>query len=208
MQTQYGIILENWQNYGDYIPLVKDGSIRVYTGNLTKENLNNHFYSILNIMRDGIETEFVQHMAINIQFVDNVDVTLSIFDYFLNLMMWNLPLNTDEKITSKFLFFSEKFNKNVIKNYIDEKFLNINRKKYSTKTLCNIIDDTLYRFKYIDEFSLYLANTINDEDTIELMNKNKEFWNCMHADLSNVPLEDVKNTGQEITNKAIKIIEN
>jgi hypothetical protein len=40
------------------------------------------------------------------------------------------------------------------------------------------------------------------------MNKNQEFWECMHTDLSKVPLEDVKNVGQEITNKAIKIIEN
>lgn len=208
MQTPYGVVLENWQNYGEYIPLVQNGSIRVYTGSLTKENLNDHFYNILNIMRDGIETDFVQHMAINIQFVDNVDVTLSIFDYFLNLMMWNLPLNTDTPITSRFLFFQEKFNKNAIKNYIDDKFLNENCKKYDTRTLCNIIDDTLYRFKYIDEFSLYLCNTINDEDTIELMNQNPEAWEYLHSDLSKVPLEDVKNVGQDITNKLIKIIEN
>ena len=208
MQTPYGVVLENWQNYGDYIPLVQNGSIQVYTGNLTRENLNDHFYSILNIMRDGIETDFVQHMAINIQFVDNVDVTLSIFDYFLNLIMWNLPLNTDTPITSRFLFFQEKFNKNAIKNYIDDKFLIDNCKKYDTMTLCNIIDDTLYKFKYIDEFSLYLCNTINDEDTIELMNQNPEAWEYLHSDLSKVPLEDVKNVGQDITNKLIKIIEN
>lgn len=207
MQTEYGIVLENWQNYGSYVPLVKNGSIKVFTKDLNKENFNNHFYSILNIMRDGIETEFVQHMAININFVDNVDVTLSIFDYFLNLIMWNLPLSTNESITSYYLFFQEKFNKNAIKNYIDDKFLNINRTKYDTITLCNIIDDTLYRFKYVDEFSLYLCNTINDEDTIELMNQNPDFYNYMHADLSGVALEDVKNVGQDITNKAIKIIE-
>lgn len=208
MQTQYGTVLENWQNYGNYVPLVKDGSIRIYTGDLTKENLNDNFYSILNILRDGIETDFVQHMAINIKFVDNVDVTLSIFDYFINLIMWNLPLNTGAPLTSNFLFFQEKFNKNAIKNYIDDKFLNVNRTKYDTITLCNIIDDTLYRFKYIDEFSLYLCNTINDEDTIILMNQNKEFWDYVHSDLSGVPLEDVKNVGQDITNRMVKIIEN
>lgn len=208
MQTQYGVVLENWQNYGSYVDLVKNGSIRVYTGDLTKENLNDHFYNILNIMRDGIETEFVQHMAINVKFVDNVDVTLSIFDYFLNLIMWNLPISTDEEISSYFLFFHEKFNRNVIKDYIDDKFLNKNRTKYDTITLCNIIDDTLYRFRYIDEFSLYLCNTINDEDFIDLMNKSPEVYQYLHSDLSGVPLEDVKNVGQDITNKVIKIIEN
>ena len=208
MQTPYGVVLENWQNYGEYVPLVKNGSIRIQTVNLNKENLDNHFYSILNILRDGIETEFVQHMAINIQFVDNVDVTLSIFDYFINLMMWNLPLSTNTQISSFFLFFQERFNKNAIKNYIDDKFLNINRTKYNSRILCNIIDDTLYRFKYVDEFSLYLCNTINDEDTIKLMNENPEFYGYIHADLSGVPLEDVKNVGQDITNKMIRIIEN
>lgn len=208
MKTEFGIVLENWDNYGYYVPLVNDGSIRVYTSELNKNNLNDHFYNILNILRDGIEQPFVQHMAINIKFADNVDVTLSIFDYFLNLIMWNLPISTDEQITSYYLFFNEKFNKNVIKNYIDDKFLNVNRKKYDTMTLCNIIDDTLYRLRYVDEFSLYLCNTINDEDTIKLMNENPEFYEYMHSDLSNVPLEDVKNVGQDITNKAIKIIEN
>lgn len=208
MKTQYGTVLENWQNYGAYVDLVKNGAMQICTSDLTKENLNNHFYSILNIMRDGIETDFVQHMAINVKFTDNVDVTLSIFDYFLNLIMWNLPISTDEEITSYFLFFHEKFNRNVIKDYIDDKFLNKNRTKYDTITLCNIIDDTLYRFRYVDEFSLYLCNTINDEDFIDLMNKSPEVYAYLHSDLSNVPLEDVKNVGQDITNKVIKIIEN
>lgn len=208
MQTQFGTVLENWQNYGVYVDLVKTGAIQISTRDLTKENLNDHFYSILNIMRDGIETEFVQHMAINVKFSDNVDVTLSIFDYFLNLIMWNLPISTDEEISSYFLFFHEKFNRNVIKDYIDDKFLNLNRTKYNTMTLCNIIDDTLYKFKYVDEFSLYLCNTINDEDFIDLMNQNPDVYQYLHADLSGVPLEDVKNVGQDITNKLIKVIEN
>ena len=207
MQTEYGIVLENWNNYGYYVPLVQNGNIRVDVKDLNKFNINDHFYYILNILRDGIETDFVQHMAINIIFIDGEDVTLSIFDYFLNIMMWNLPLQTDMPLTSNFLFFQDKFNKNAIKNYIDDKFLEVNRSKYDTKTLCNIIDDTLYKFKYIDEFSLYLCNTINDEDTIDLMNSNKEFYDYIHSDLSHVPLEDVKNVGQDITNKVIKIIE-
>lgn len=208
MQTQYGIVLENWENYGYYVSLVKNGSIRIDTSILNKENLNDHFYSILNIMRDGIETEFVQRMAINIKFVDNVDVTLSIFDYFLNLIMWNLPLSTETPLTSKYLFFELRFNKNAIKNYIDNKFLEEHRTHLDNRLCNNIIDDTLYRFKYVDEFSLYLCNTINDEDTILLMNQNPEVYGYIHSDLSGVPLEDVKNKGQEITNKLIKAIEN
>lgn len=208
MEVQYGLSLQNFKNYGVYVPLVKNGNMQVFTSEINESNIDSHFYSILNILRDGIETSFVQHMAINIMFMDNVDVTLSIFDYMMNLMMWTLPAKTNEQITSYYLFFDDKFNKYQIKEYIDTKFLNKNRSKISNKKLCNIIDDTLYKLRYIDEFSLYLCNTISDEDTIELMNANSEFYECVHADLSRVPIEDVKNVGMDITNKAINIIKN
>lgn len=208
MEALYGSNLQNFKNYGVYVPLVKNGNIQIFTKDINKDNIDSHFYSILNILRDGIETDYVQHMAINIMFADNVDVTLSIFDYMLNLMMWTMPAKTDEQITSYYLFFDDVFNKYRIKEYIDTKFLNKNRSRISNKKLCNIIDDTLYKLRYIDEFSLYLCNTINDEDTIELMNVNQEFYDCVHADLSKTPIEDVKNAGMAITNKAINIMKN
>lgn len=208
MEAIYGTNLQNYQNYGIYESLVRNGFIQIDTTTLNKENIDDHFYCILNILRDGVESDYVQHMAINVVFADRVDVSLSIFDYLLNVMMWTLPAKTDDKITSYYLFFPEKFNKNSIKEYIDIKFLNKNRTKFSNKTLCNIIDDTVYKLRYVDEFSLYLCNTINDEDTIDLMNQNPEFYKYIHPDLSNYPLEDVKNIGMDITNKVINIIEN
>ncbi len=207
MDAIYGSNLQNYENYGIYRELVQNGHMRINTEILNKDNIDNHFYCVLNILRDGIETDYVQHMAVNVLFTDSVDINLSIFDYLLNVMMWTLPAKTGDKISSYYLFFTEKFNKNALKEYIDIKFLNKNRTTFSNKTLCNIIDDTVYKLRYVDEFALYLCNTINDEDTIELMNQNKQFYDYIHADLSNYPLEDIKNIGMSITDKAISIIE-
>ena len=55
---------------------------------------------------------------------------------------------------------------------------------------------------------MYLLNTINNEDTIQLMNENPEFNSYMHADLSQVPIEDIKNVGMDIENKAVSIMKN
>lgn len=200
--------LINYENYGIYRDLVQNGYIQINTKDINNENLDNHFFNILNIMRDGIEQDSVHNMAINITFCDGESINLSIFDYFFNLIFWKLPLSVNDELTSEFLFFEEDITKSSIKNYIDEKFLNKHRTEYENIQLNNFIDDCIYKFKYIDEFSLYLLNTINNEDTIDLMNENKEFWDCIHCDLSDVPIEDVKNVGMNFTNKAISIIKN
>ena len=40
------------------------------------------------------------------------------------------------------------------------------------------------------------------------MNENPEFNSYMHADLSQVPIEDIKNVGMDIENKAVSIMKN
>ena len=53
---------------------------------------------------------------------------------------------------------------------------------------------------------MYLANTLNLEDSIELMNASPEYERLLHADLSNEPLENVKNKGMEIVHQVQRII--
>jgi hypothetical protein len=59
--------------------------------------------------------------------------------------------------------------------------------------LNNIIDDAMYLYSHIDNFAMYLANTINLEDNIKMMQTIPEFNQIINADLSNIPIEDVKN---------------
>jgi len=201
-------MLCNFNNYGPYAEFVQTGKMIVDISTININNYHEHLNSILNIMRDGIETEFVQSTFITIDFGNGVIIELYIIDYFFNLIMWYLMIRTNEPIEPKHIFFETAITKNTIKNYIDDNFIDINRKKYTNIELNQIISDTLENYKYIDEFSMYLCNTINLEDTIDLMNKYPEFNDIIHLDLSKVPLEDVKNVGLEYTMKAIDYIKN
>lgn len=198
--------LVNFENYGVYGELVKTGSVHIFTGDINNSNLDDHFMYIMNLMRDGIETDTLQRGIIDIEFVDGERIKLSVFRYFYNLIFWKLPLSCGDELTSEFLFFPKDLSSGAIKNYIDEKFIEKHQTGLNNSLLNNLIDDCLYKFKYIDEFSLYLLNTINNEDTIDLMNQNQEFWDYMHADLSGVPIEDIKNVGMDIEHKAVSIM--
>ena len=68
-------------------------------------NIDDHFFNLINILRDGIETDFVQKMMINITFEDGVNLNLSIFDTVINLMFWTLNTSVNAPIESYHLFF-------------------------------------------------------------------------------------------------------
>ena len=193
--------------YSQYAELITNGSQKINTSIFTTiEILDNHFYQILNIFKDGIETKQIQDSFIIVEFVDKETVKLSIFDYWFNLLFWGLPVSTGEPITSRYLWFHDDITQGAISDYINTKFLKDNRKKYTNIQINNMIDNIMYKFQFIDRFSLYLYNTANNEDTIELMKKDKTLWDCIHCDLSNVPMEDVKDVGQKYTNEGIKRI--
>lgn len=200
--------LVNFNNYGIFAELVQQGSMTIYTKDLNNGNIDKAFFDIMNILKDGIEDPFVHSMKITIVFTGGESVNLSIFDLFFNLIMWKLPLSVGDPLTSEYLFFEEAITRKTIKKYIDSKLLNKHRTTIDNLKLNNIIDDTLYKFKYIDDFSFYLFNTVNNEDTIELMNADPVFYQCLHSDLSNVPLDKIKDVGMDITNESIRRIKN
>ena len=210
-------LLPNKENYYVYTELSNTGRQVIHTKDINMINWKDHLDAILNIMKDGIETEFVQNMFINVVFADGLDCDLSLFDYYFNLVMWHCIINAGGVIKSKHLFFPENITQKSIKIYIDNKFIDEYRKSNFGGTctiyeinrhLNNMIDSSLSAFSYIDIFSLYLANTINIEDTIDLMNKYPRFNELMHADLSGIPIEDVKKVGMEYTNEVINFIIN
>ena len=201
--------LNHPENYGPYAQILNyenDNLIFINTADITKENWKMHYDSILNILRDGIELDLVHECFISVTFADNNVLELSIPDYLINLIMWNMLIRTDTPIESKHVFFDTEIKKDTIKDYIDKFFIDANRKRFTNKELNNIIDDTLCHFHDVDEFAMYLANTVNLEDNVFLMNKCREFRDCMHADLRNVPIEDVKSVGMKFANKAIDIM--
>lgn len=195
------------ENYGPYAELIQNRCMIVNISDITKENWELHFNSILNIMRDTIETDYCRNVFVTVRF-NEIDVDLSVIDYWFNLIMWYLLVRTDKEIRPCHLFFDDCLTRKSIKKYIDENFIEENRSKLDNMELNNIVDECLYRYMFIDEFSFYLANTINLEDFKDLMNESPEFYELIHADLSNVPLEEVSHVGSKLIDRAVDIIKN
>lgn len=202
-------MLENLKNYGPYVEFVETKQMKVNVADINIYNWHDHFYGILNILKDGIETDFVQKTFIAVDFGGpEKTIELSIVDYYFNLIMWYLVVRAGDIIEPKHIYFDKAITRKNIKRYIDKFFIKKNRKRFSNLELNNIIDDMMSQFMHIDNFALYLANTVNLEDTIALMKACPEFNALLHADLSNIPIEDVKNVGMDMTNRAIDYIIN
>ena len=203
-------ILSHPENYGPYAILAETlhpMNIYMHVQSI-REDWDTHYYSILNLMKDGIESDVVQKSFIKVHFDDNQEIDLAIVDYFINLILWNMLIKTNTAILPKHILFVDELKGDTIKKYIDKYLIDENRKLYSNKELNNVIDDTIYHFHDIDGFAFFLSNTVNLEDNVLLMNASKEFNDCMHADLRNVPIEDVKSVGMQYANKAMEIMKN
>ena len=198
----------NEQYYYPYKELCETGRQDIYTKDFNASNIARHFYSIINILRDGIETKEVQSMMVHIYFTNNVDVRLSIFDYTINLMFWQFCTATGEPIRDVHLVFFEDITKRSIKEYIDNIYIDKYRKTVPFIVLNNTIDDVIGKFRELRSFQMYLANTLSLEDTLELMRKYPEFNDTIHFSTEGIPIEDIKEAGIEATNKQIKYIKN
>ena len=194
--------------YYPYKDLVETGKQIVYTKDIDKGNIDSNFYAILNILKDGIETKEVQNMMLHIEFQNDTSLDLTIFDYAINLMFWPLCTYVDHPIWDVHVVFFENITKKSIKEYIDNIFVDKYRKLIPFKELNNIIDEVLGKFRDLRPFQMYLANTLNLEDTIELMNKYPEFNETIHFNPDGIPIEDVKEMGMEAANKQIRYIKN
>lgn len=194
----------NFEAYGPYAELFKSGTMNINLESLNSENIETNINEIFNILLDGIETDQVQHMKIYVTFCDNVTIPLVIFDYFINLIFWKLPILAGDRLTSKFFSFElDGFTQYTIKSYIDTLFLDAHRTEYANIWINNTIDDTMVEFTRIDKFSEFIMNTFNNEDTIDLMNTDEVFYDAIHHDISNVPLEDVKSEGEHAMEVAV-----
>lgn len=195
------------ENYGIYKDLILNERIDIYTNDYTVENFDSHFYSVLNIMRDGIDKEDIQSLKITVHLADDEVIRFTITDYWFNLIFWTLPVYLGVKIDTRYLVDTRTITKKSIKRYYDEIL-----RRYSSKVdnipLNNLIDESLHKMKYINIFSMYLANTVNFRDTIDLMRQYPEFNDSIHPDLSNVPIEDVKNVGMKYAQTQVNYIKN
>lgn len=219
--------LINYKNYYVYANSImnRDNMIEVYVPEITISNIDDHIDAIHAILKDGCETDYIHELNIHIKW-ESASCNLSIVDYWYNLMMWYMILKTDQKIRPHHIFtgssayipdiayekdkiYPYELKRRDIKNYVNAYVLTLENKiKFGNKALNKIIADGLWRYAYIEDFSYYLANTINNEDDIALSKAVPQFRDLLHISLAGIPFEDVKNQGQIATNEAIKIIKN
>ncbi|MGL5752901.1 MAG: hypothetical protein ACRCXT_20340, partial [Paraclostridium sp.] len=145
---------------------------------------------------------------VTIRFRNGMEVDLSIIDYWFNLIMWYLITISDMEIQPYHIFFDDVITRKSIKKYIDKYFIEANRLSIDNIVMNNMIDDCIFRLSHIDEFSFFLANTINLEDFIELMEESKEYYDIVHTDLRGVPIEKVTEINNNNLRRSIEIITN
>lgn len=196
------------ENYGPFAPIANGEDLVIHTNEITMQNWDYYYKSLLNLFRDGIQTEEIHNKLITVVFADNKSLELTLFDLYLNLIMWYVLIAAGAPVEAKHVFFDDEITQNSIKNYIDRFLIEEYRKKISNVVLNNIIDDCLNKFHDIEIFAMYLSNTLCLEDNIALMKHSDQFRAAMSADLSNVPLEDVKSVGMGYANMAIDMMKN
>jgi len=201
-------MLEYIDKYYVFKDLVTTGRQTIRTKDINKSNINDYFYGLHSILLDGIDLPEVHNMMINFIFVDRESLELSIFDSLMNLIMWQLPVSVGIPIESIHLFFPENITKKEIKEYIDNIYIDKFRTIVPLIKLNNTIDDVFCKFRDLRAFQMYLCNSLSLEDTIELMNTNQEFYDTLHFNIDNIPLEDVKDRGMEVAKKNADIIKN
>lgn len=194
--------------YFMYEDLCATGTQVINTKDLNKDNINDYFYGLINILKDGIETKEVQSMMLHIIFQDKEELDLTIFDSLLNFMFWGLNTAVGEKITTMNLVFPDDITKSFISNYINNVFIKCHRTNVPFMLLNQTIDNVIGKFRDLRAFQMYLANTLNLEDTITLMKKYPEFNDTIHFDVSNIPLADVKDMGLKAARVQIDYIKN
>ena len=199
----------NYENYYVYKDLVITGKIFINAKDINKNTWRQHYSAIYSILCDGIEQKIVQSAIVTVHFDKyNMNINLSIPDYYMNLMMWYILVFSNTEIQPGHLVFEKEFTKNTIKKYIDKFLIDPKRKIYTNIELCNIIDGLQTLFKDINNFSMYLSNTMNNEDTVFMMQKDPEFDDLMHTyrflESNNLAIDEYK---QETTKRTNRVIE-
>ena len=202
--------LVNFKNYFIYADMIRNRAqnTRIYVPeDITLNNIYDHIDAITAILKDGIDEDYVHGITFTVSWGGDLECDLFIIDYWFSLFMWTMILKDQDPIRPKHIFYSKELKRKNLKNYIDKYVLTKENKiRLGNVFLNNNICDGLWNFAQIENFSYYLANTINNEDNIDLMNANPEFYDLLHCSMQGVPFDQVKDAGMEKTNRAIEII--
>ena len=202
--------MNNFKNYFVYADAVQNKTnFSIYVPDITIENINEHIDAIYAILKDGIETEYVHNLLVNVSWGGDLNCDLFIIDYWFNLFMWKMILNDGEIVRPKHIFWTPDLRRKNISNFINKYVLTRENKiRLGNAYLNNNIYDATWLFSYTETFAYYLANTINNEDFIDMMNNSQEFYDYTHFDFSKYSISDAKAIGVKLTDRIIELIKN
>ena len=200
------MILSNDVVYFQFAGIVEKRPVEIKVSDITKQTWADYHEGITNLFRDYIDSDLVQNTSVKVDFGNGDVVDLYMPDMFINIIMWYPLVALDIPITGEHLFFPKEFTRNEIKKFYDEFIIERYRKTVDNVLLNRTLDDAGYKFIELDDYSMYLANTINIKDTIMLMENCKRFDEILHVSLKNRPMEEVKEIGMKLTYEAIDII--
>ena len=202
--------MNNFKNYFVYADAVQNKTnFSIYVPDITIENINEHIDAIYAILKDGIETEYVHNLLVNVSWGGDLNCDLFIIDYWFNLFMWKMILNDGEMVRPKHIFWTPDLRRKNISNFINKYVLTRENKiRLGNAYLNNNIYDATWLFSYTETFAYYLANTINNEDFIDMMNNSQEFYDYTHFDFSKYSISDAKAIGVKLTDRIIELIKN
>jgi len=200
-------MLNKLKNYGPYAGFTTSGIMTINTTELNIGNWNYHFQSILNVFRDGLgeKNTVLDNGFITVIFNHAASIQLTPYDYIINLIMWR-PILYIGRIQPKHIVFEENMTRGVIRDYINKYIIDTQRSILSNTKINNLIDDTLAAIKFIDEFSMWIANTIDLESDVALMRKHPEVRDILNSTMANIPIGEVNSKSMELTNRLIGYI--
>jgi len=196
-------MLANIQNYGFYQELVQKGHQTIRTTDINDSNIEEHFKNIIAILDDGVDDKAVQHLKIHVVFPDD-ELDLYIIQYMYSLMFWVLITCTNKTIMSYHLFFERVITRDTIKSYVDKWFLRKNMTVMDIITLNQTIDRCIGKFRALENYQMFLCNTLDFKDTIDMMDEFPEFDKAIHFNPEGIPMEDLKTRGMEAMETAIR----
>lgn len=208
-------MLTNYQNYYMYEPFVRNRNQKfvIDIDDINIFNFDDYIYGCRNMLLDApdmssdADVNYINSQSIYVNFRGAIQVPLKTVDLMFNLAFWYALLRTNQTIQPRHVVFDARYmTKGTIKGFMDRFVIPQTRKTFSNREINAILDDTSNLIKIADMFSMYLMDTINLKDNIDLMNADPEFWETLHADFSDIPIEDYKQAGMDLTNKAVDII--
>lgn len=207
IEENVGLIYK--ENYGPFKDFPDDKDVVINTDDINMDTWEDYFLGILNIFRDGIELDIVKEKTVLVKFGDTGRYCkLYLQDLFVELNMWYFIIFAGGTIKPYHL--TKKGNSiksSDITKFVNRYFILEYRDKLPFILMNNIIDDALFNWFFVNEFSNYLADSFNLKDSSDLARKHPEYYALLHKDYSGYSIDEVNKIALQDTLRMIEIEE-